>query len=183
MGYANYKNYENINLFDLFNYYWVDYETNKEKFTKYNLDHDGDFECTGEYFPVSDIKKYELTADYSDYLDFDYYEFSEFLNTLIKNGHGYLLFSPKYGWQDRAVYKICQEKTEIFERSYDCDIYIKNASKGGKVLVFEECSHDNPVGCSWIAIALTKAEKRSIENKSFEDVQSFVEDHTKGLWC
>lgn len=176
MDYAkNVKSLKGINLTDLFSFVWVDYEKNKETFEKNDLDHEGDAECSGQYFSKYDIEAYGLDADYDDYLSFDYNEYSEFINSLIKNGSGgYLIFSPDYGWRSNEVYKICTTKDEIFDRSYECEICTENASKGGKVLQFIEYSHDNPTGCTFYAIALNKSERKGLEYSGFEKIKNFV---------
>lgn len=80
---------------------------------------------------------------------------SEVLAPFLKAAGHYLIFARGCTWDGRSGFKIADTTDDILSRSYDISISPMACTRGGKVLICRESSHDVPYGYPLIVVALT----------------------------
>lgn len=124
--------------------------------------------------------------DAAEYFTTDEEEVFSVLDKLIKKAPYYLVMAHNCRWNGASGYKLAHNIQEAFYRDYETSICPVAASKGGKVLICNESSHDVPMGSMTSFIALTEREYDHLANRntSFEEVENFArkyEDTVKGV--
>jgi hypothetical protein len=127
----------------------------------------------GSLVDIAVVDENELW-EVSTYFATDEDERDELLDGLIKDAPHYLVMAHNCRWNGTSGYKFAHRKEEILYRGYNTSIYPVDASKGGKVLICNEFSHDVPMGATTSIIALTENEYDMLDNASFEQVETFV---------
>lgn len=118
---------------------------------------------------------WDITDESGDVQDFDEIGFYEFIDDMIKDYDNYLIIAYSSNWLRQTGYKLESEKTDIFNRSYECSQYVVGGSVGGKVLKIREYHHDCPTGHDTVIIGLTDKEYEKITLADyFETVESFA---------
>lgn len=150
----------------------------------------------------ADLKKLEddglYLSDESDTVCLQYYDYDQLENPpynstsfeedeelakdlwdgILKPADHYLIYASHCKWNGASGYKIVDDQKDLLYRNYDISFYLKFVSKGGKILIAKECSHDVPLGALTYIIALTEREYRTI-NQGGLSIKKFVEDQTK----
>lgn len=129
------------------------------------------------WFESSMIAQYDVPYDAVDWDDgcFSEAERDLVLSMLIKEAPHYLVVAHSCRWDGADGYKFASSPDDAFYRSYDATICPVTASKGGKVLITRECTHDRPTGGRTTVIALTEAEYERLRFASFNSVFEFAE--------
>ena len=78
------------------------------------------------------------------------------LSSLLRTAPGYLVMAYGCRWDGSSGYTIAATREECFLRDYDTQIVLCKVSRGKKVLICRESSHDVPMGSSTIIVALSK---------------------------
>ena len=124
----------------------------------------------------ADIEKYDIPYEainwQSSFYDPD--TARETLQSLLKPAKEYLVFAYGCRWNGASGYTICSSVLDTVRRDYDCHITPLLVSKGGKILMCRESSHDVPTGSSTYIIALTEREANEIECMDFSEVRAFT---------
>lgn len=110
------------------------------------------------------------------YDEWDDYLADDIMSEYIKDADKYLVFARGCRWNGASGYKFASTTNDILSRSYDFSLVPTARSKGKKVLVCRESSHDVPMGSTTIIVALTEKEYEELEESDFEEVQKFAED-------
>ena len=125
----------------------------------------------------ADIDTYDINYDAVDWWDYE----SEldcdpdYIENFIKKSDVYLVWAGGCRWDGASGYKFADDFYDAVSRSYDNTQYIKDQSKGGKVLYVSEHSHDVPMGGSTKYIALTEREYERLKDADFATVKKFAD--------
>lgn len=109
------------------------------------------------------------------YDEWDEYLADSIMSEYIKDADKYLVFARGCRWNGASGYKFADTTNDILSRSYDFSLVPIARSKGKKVLVCRESSHDVPMGSTTIIVALTEREFSELQISSFERVEEFAE--------
>lgn len=113
--------------------------------------------------------------------DFDEDEYDWYINSLIKNANHYLVCAYNCTWDNRSGYRFADNVQDSLYRDYDVHQYVTGSSRGGKVLLISESSHDCPMGYGVCVIALTKKEYDRLEDSDWDTVMKFANEKQKSI--
>lgn len=133
-----------------------------------------DDEFVNEWIPQEEMTK--LEGNYDDFeTKWDFDEFDNIINDIIKpSEHGYLVVNTCANWRGSTGYRISDSVAKALERDYPVTQTIIGASKGGKVLLLSEASHDVPMGALEYVIALNKYERSLADREDFRFADQFM---------
>ena len=117
-----------------------------------------------------------------NFIEWDDSLFEETMKEFLKESKHYLVFAYNCRWNGASGYKFATDYTDCVYRSYDTTLIPVNRSRGKKVLVCTEYSHDVPLGATTLIVALTDKEYDLLRNRvGFNDVEDFADDMLKGV--
>ena len=108
------------------------------------------------------------------YDEWDEYLAESVMSEYLKDSYGYLVFARGCRWNGASGYKLVKDYDGVISRSYDFSLVPISRSRGKKVLVCRESSHDVPMGSTTIIVALTEKEYERLSNSSFSAVEQFA---------
>ena len=105
------------------------------------------------------------------------------MESLIKKADHYLVMAYNCRWNGASGYKFADDIREALNRDYDTSIYPVTASRGGKVLVCREYSHDVPMGARTVIIALTDSQYEHLNAwyREWEEVKMFADRYAEAV--
>lgn len=171
---------KDINLSDLGNYYMVNLDGIDGEIMKKLKEMD--YLCDDEesvWLPQYLIDSLDIPYDNITW-ESNYYDEEErrfFMESLIKDASHYLVMAHNCRWNGASGYSIVDSIEKALYRNYEATIYPKTASRGGKVLICGEYSHDVPTGATTSIIALTEREYEHLSHwdTDFKTVKEFAE--------
>ena len=134
----------------------TDSDTKNYLMKKYGVEEDeNEITVSGE-----DIENWDLNIPF-DAVDWNFpitERKEEVLDSFLKSAPAYVVMAYGCRWDGADGYTIVKTRDECFSRDYDAIIVPKEVSKGKKILVCKESSHDVPMGSLTAIIALNKSE-------------------------